>query len=172
MGQIKIVIAGAVNSGKSRFIRTVSDIDVLDTDAKTSDELKLIKKKTTVALDFGKVRMNSHTLYLFGTPGQRRFEFMWDILADGVKGLVLLVDSTAPQSFPETQKILRYFKEQGSLPYLVAATKQDLPRAMAVAPLRAALGIVPAIPVVPCIATQRNSVLSVLHTMVEKVLHR
>lgn len=170
MAKIKIVVTGAVNSGKSRFIKTISDIDVIDTDQRTSDELKLIKKQTTVAMDFGKVHLNGRTLYLFGTPGQRRFDFMWDILAGGVKGIVVLVDSTAPQSFPETQNIIRYFKDYGHIPYLVAASKQDLPRAMAPAPLRAVLGISPAIQVVPCIATQKDSIMSVLHTLVEGIL--
>ena len=78
---LRIVVTGGVGAGKTTFIRTISEIDVVDTDKRATDELAELKEKTTVALDFGKLTITpTQSLHLYGTPGQSRFDFMWDIL--------------------------------------------------------------------------------------------
>ncbi len=80
---VKMVITGPFNSGKTEFVRSISEIDVVSTERKlTSEAERDVKEDTTVAMDFGRITVdNDLVLYLFGTPGQRRFDFMWEILA-------------------------------------------------------------------------------------------
>jgi uncharacterized protein len=78
---MRLAIAGLVGAGKSTFIRSISEIEVVDTDRIATDETKDLKQKTTVALDFGKLQFSPDmAVHIYGTPGQSRFDFMWDIL--------------------------------------------------------------------------------------------
>lgn len=95
--QYKIIFSGPVGAGKTSAINCISDIEVVSTEAKASDDVKLIKEKTTVAMDYGQVLLSDTSkIHLYGTPGQARFDFMWDILSQGALGLVLIVDASAP----------------------------------------------------------------------------
>lgn len=81
MAILRVVVTGGVGAGKTSLIRTISEIEVVDTDKKATDEVRQLKEKTTVALDFGRLTIASNqSLHLYGTPGQLRFDFMWDIL--------------------------------------------------------------------------------------------
>ena len=89
MQTVKMVISGAVNAGKTEFIKAISEIEVVSTERRATDDTKLIKKETTVAMDFGRIAVaDDLVLHLFGTPGQKRFDFMWEILSEGMLGLV------------------------------------------------------------------------------------
>jgi len=100
MQTLKIVVTGPFASGKTELIQSVSEIDVVSTERKISQEAERIKQQTTVAMDFGRITIDDELiLYLFGTPGQRRFDFMWEILSEGMLGFVVLVDSTRPDTF-------------------------------------------------------------------------
>ena len=78
MQTLKMVVTGPFNAGKTEFIQSVSEIDVVSTERKISSEIERIKETTTVAMDFGRITVdNEMVLYLFGTPGQKRFDFMW-----------------------------------------------------------------------------------------------
>ena len=104
MKTVKMVITGPYASGKTEFIKSISEIDVVSTDTKVSEDTyeATIKGETTVAMDFGRITVDDDlVLYLFGTPGQRRFDFMWEILAEGMLGFVVMVDSTKPETFRE-----------------------------------------------------------------------
>ncbi len=91
---VKMVVTGPYSSGKTQFIRSISEIDVVATERKVSSEAEKIKDSTTVAMDFGRITVDKELiLYLFGTPGQRRFDFMWEILSEGMLGFVVMVDS-------------------------------------------------------------------------------
>ena len=93
----KVVIAGPVGVGKTTAVRAVSDVPVLDTEVRPSDTTRALKASTTVALDFGVTRLDdARTVHVYGTPGQERFDFMWDILACGCAGVMLLVDASDP----------------------------------------------------------------------------
>ncbi len=97
----KIIVTGPFNSGKTAFISTISDIEVVTTERKITTEDRGIKAETTVAMDYGRVELDGKVLHLNCTPGQARFDFMWEILAREMNGFIVLVDSTDPPSCPD-----------------------------------------------------------------------
>lgn len=174
MQTVKMVITGAVAAGKTEFIKAVSEIDVISTERKATDETSLLKKETTVAMDFGRIAVAEDlVLHLFGTPGQKRFDFMWEILSEGMLGLVVLVDSTRPDTFRETRRIIEFFTSYRKTPYIIAANKQDMQDAWATEDIRHSLRIDDKIKVVPCIAKDKETVkkvlLELLYTILESV---
>src|SRR5262245_44375852 len=126
MQTVKMVVTGPFSSGKTQFIQSVSEIDVVSTERKISSDAERIKESTTVAMDFGRITVDADLmLYLFGTPGQKRFDFMWEILSEGMLGFVVMVDSTRPETYREAKSILETFRAYAPTPYVVAANKQD-----------------------------------------------
>ncbi len=158
MQTVKMVVTGPFSAGKTEFIRSVSEIDVVSTERKISSAReKAVKESTTVAMDFGRITVDDDlVLYLFGTPGQRRFDFMWEILSEGMLGFVVMVDSTRPETFREARSILETFRAYAPTPYVVAANKQDLQEAWEVEDMRHALRLDPKVKLVPCTATDRE----------------
>ena len=173
MQTVKMVISGAVNSGKTEFIKTISEIEVVSTERRATDDTKLIKKETTVAMDFGRIAVGDDlVLHLFGTPGQKRFDFMWEILSEGMLGLVILVDSTRPETFRETNRIIDFFVSYRDTPYVIAANKQDRPNAWSPEELRLALRLPQETKVLPCVATNRDNVKNVLLELLYVILQQ
>ena len=163
MQTVKIVVTGPFNAGKTAFIQTGSEIDVVATERKISSEAEKVKETTTVAMDFGRITVDEDlVLYLFGTPGQRRFDFMWEILSEGMLGFIVLVDSTRPETFREARSILETFRAYAPTPYVVAANKQDMEDAWDIEDMRIALRLPPHVKLLPCIATDKKSVKNVL----------
>lgn len=168
---VKMVVTGPFAAGKTQFIRTISEIDVVSTEAKISRPEERVKDETTVAMDFGRITVDDDlVLYLFGTPGQRRFEFMWEILSEGMLGFVVVVDSTRPETFREARLILDTFRTYAPTPYVVAANKQDVEDAWSPEDLRIALRIDPRVKVLPCVATDKESVKNVLLELLYSIL--
>jgi len=92
-----ILFAGPVGAGKSQAIGTISDIDFVDTDVCATDETLMLKDRTTVAMDMGVMHLDGgDKIRIYGAPGQVRFDFMWDILLEQARGLVLLIDHSRP----------------------------------------------------------------------------
>lgn len=171
MQTLKMVITGPFNAGKTEFIRSVSEIDVVSTDKKISSELERIKETTTVAMDFGRITVdNEMALYLFGTPGQKRFDFMWEILSEGMLGFVVIVDSARPETFREARKILETFRAYAPTPYVVAANKQDCVDAWETDDMRIALRLNQDIKLIECVATKKDSVKNVLLELLYSIL--
>jgi uncharacterized protein len=158
----KVIVTGPFNSGKTTFISTVSDIDVVMTEKKITTEDRGIKNETTVAMDYGRVDVDNTILHLSGTPGQTRFSFMWEILAKEMNAFVVLVDATDRPSFPDAAELIGIFSGFHAVPYLVVANKSDLPGAATVAEVRSGINAGSDVMVVPCIATDRSSVRQVL----------
>lgn len=171
MQTVKMVITGPFSSGKTEFIRTVSEIDVVATERKISSEVEKIKESTTVAMDFGRITVDDDlVLFLFGTPGQKRFDFMWEILSEGMLGFIVMVDSTRPETFREARTILETFKAYAPTPYIVAANKQDSPDAWEVDDVRHALRLDPEVKIMPCVARNKESVKTVLLELLYGIL--
>lgn len=107
----KIVFAGPVGCGKTTAIQTLSDIQVVSTEAAASDEVRRLKKSTTVAMDYGVLKMpDGDQVRLYGAPGQRRFDFMWDILMKDAMGLVLLINAAASDPVSDLRFYLGEFR--------------------------------------------------------------
>ncbi len=164
----KVIVTGPFNSGKTAFVSTISDIDVVTTEKKITTEDRGIKSETTVAMDYGRVEIDGRILHLSGTPGQTRFNFMWDILAREMDAFIVLVDSTDRPSFPDAAELISLFSSFHSVPYLVAANKSDLPGAT-LDEVRRGTNAGPDVTVMPCIATQKSSVRRVLLQVIELI---
>ncbi|TET51300.1 MAG: GTP-binding protein [Anaerolineales bacterium] len=171
MQTVKMVVTGPFAAGKTQFVQTISEIDVVATERKLSRDSERIKNETTVAMDFGRITVDDDlVLYLFGTPGQRRFDFMWQILSEGMLGFVVVLDSTRPETFREARHILDTFREYAPVPYVVAVNKQDEKDAWSPEDLRIALKIASDVKVVPCVAIDRDSVKRVLLELLYSIL--
>ena len=172
---IKILLAGGFGVGKTTLVGAVSEIRPLRTEALLTegslgtDSTEGIEGKTTttVAMDFGRISLHSNlVLYLFGTPGQSRFWFMWDELAIGALGAVVLADTRRlADSFPA----IDYF-ERRAIPFIVALNCFDGARRYDPEDVRAALDLEPDQPVILCDARSRESAKDVLITLVEHVM--
>ncbi len=171
MQTVKMVVTGPFNAGKTEFIRSVSEINVVSTERKISSEAERIKETTTVAMDFGRITVDQDlVLYLFGTPGQKRFDFMWEILSEGMLGFIVMVDSTRPETFREARSILETFRAYAPTPYVVAANKQDMPDAWELNDIRLALRLSSNVKLLPCVATQKETVKTVLLELLYSIL--
>jgi small GTP-binding protein len=172
MQTVKMVVTGPFNSGKTEFIQTVSEIDVVSTERKITAEAEKVKESTTVAMDFGRITVDDElVLYLFGTPGQKRFDFMWEILSEGMLGFIVMIDSTRPETFREARSILETFRAYAPTPYVVAANKQDMDDAWDVDDMRIALRLDNEIPLLPTVARDKESVKSVLIDLLTDILN-
>ena len=165
----KIIVTGPFNSGKTAFIRTISDIDVVTTERRITTEDRGIKAETTVAMDYGRVELDGKVLHLHGTPGQARFDFMWEILAREMNGFIVLADSVDHPSFSEAGDLIDLFSNFHSVPYLVAANKTDLSGAASLLEVRRGTRAGSDITVMPCVATQKSSVRQVLLQIIELI---
>ena len=123
---MRLVVTGPVGAGKSTFIRAVSEIDVVDTDRRATDETSLLKETTTVGFDFGRLQFDPEmVLHLYGTPGQARFDFIWEELIAYAHAYILLVPAHRPAEFRKAQLIYEFMSDRVSLPMIVGVTHTD-----------------------------------------------
>jgi len=128
MANYKIIFSGPVGAGKTTAIASISDEPPVSTDASATDMTKKRKPTTTVALDYGVMELaDGEKIHLYGTPGQERFEFMWDILSSGGIGLVLLLDNTRADPFQDMRFFLDAFSDfVNNTKVVIGVTQMDI----------------------------------------------
>jgi signal recognition particle receptor subunit beta len=139
----KIIFAGPMGAGKTTAIAAVSDIAVVSTESAATDEVALRKANTTVAMDYGVLRLEGgSSVHLYGTPGQERFSFMWDILTEGGMGLVLMLDQARPDPLADLKlyhAAFRKFIDRTGGALVVGVSRMDLRPGSSVSPIRESL---------------------------------
>jgi len=170
MQSVKVVVTGPFNAGKTTFIKAVSEITVLSTERQISDTAGEGSGETTVAMDFGRITVSDDVvLYLFGTPGQERFSFMWETLSEGMLGFVLLVDAQDDDSLEDARTMIGFFRGMSDVPFVVAGNKVDGEND-SLRILRSRLEIEDDVPLLPVDARDKESVKSVLLGLLHRIV--
>lgn len=176
MKNIRVVITGTVGAGKSTFVKTASDVDIVEIERNISDgdQENQFKQTTTIAFDFGRLVLDTNkNLHLYGTPGQTRFDFMWDILIKGADAYILLVTANQPSSFAYAQDILAFMNDRVQVPMVIGLTHTDCAGALPVTEIVKHLGIVNAHPCPPILnidPRERASIMKALQVLTDQVV--
>lgn len=169
---MRLVVTGTVGAGKSTFIRSVSEIATVDTDRQATDEVAQLKKKTTVAMDFGRLQFApGMALHLYGTPGQSRFDFMWDILIRKAHAYVVLVDAHRPSDFRACRRMLAFMEQRVKIPMIIGLTHMDCQGAWSKENVAIALGFVDKKSQPPIVTVNANKKDSVVETLIVLIQH-
>jgi uncharacterized protein len=168
---MNLVVTGTVGAGKTTFIRSVSEIEVVDTDRKATDNVAQMKQNTTVAMDFGTLQFGEEmALHIYGTPGQVRFDFMWEILIDRAHAYVLLIAAHRPSEFHHARRIMNFMNRRAQIPMTIGITHSDCEGAWSKEDIALALGyqdIAQQPPIVLVNAEDGESVAMALISLVE-----
>ena len=154
----KILVTGPYNAGKSSFVHAVSE-----------RAISVDRLGTTVALDHGHIEYRGFSIDIFGTPGQERFDPILKVLGGEALGVILIVDSTQPESFPRAKKMLEETTKFG-LPYVVAANKQDLANALSPEEIRKRMNLPDDVPIIPTVANKGIGVYEVLDALIDLIM--
>jgi signal recognition particle receptor subunit beta len=173
MEVMRLVVTGPVGAGKSTFIRSVSEIEVVDTDRRATDHTAQMKSQTTTAFDFGRLQFGpTMALHLYGTPGQDRFDFMWDILIRKAHAYVLLVAAHRPHEFHYARRMLNFMTQRSKAPMIIGLTHSDLEEAWSADNIIPALGFLSPAKTPPIVTVQANQRASVAQCVLALVQYQ
>lgn len=170
--EIKIVFTGPMGAGKTTAIAAISDIELVSTETENNDRFGFDKDTTTVALDYGELAIDEGArVRLYGTPGQERFRFMWEILADGALGVVLLLDASHPEVLVQLDNYLAAFPEARASGCLVIGVGRcDAPAAMPLQRIQARMELGgDRLPVFRVDARRREDVILLVETLLSQL---
>lgn len=172
----KILITGPFNAGKTTLISFVSSEQLLSRDVETSDRLAQFKSLTTVGLDFGILHINDDLdVHLFGTPGQARFNFMWEVLSRGALGTIFLIDSSSQRAIDEGRLMYKYYCDHqyyhsnDHAPIIIGATKRDVAGARDLDVLAEALNV-HLHPIIPCDPRNKGDSKMLVSTLLQQII--
>lgn len=138
---LRLIVTGATGTGKSTLIRSVSEIEVVDTMQISTPKPSCLNPKNTIALDFGRLNFNpGMAIHLYGTPGQARFDFMWNLLIGRSHACLLLIGANRPGDFRDASRILAFMKARVQIPIIIGLTHTDCPGAWSKEDATIALG--------------------------------
>jgi signal recognition particle receptor subunit beta len=171
---LKVVVTGPLGAGKTTFIKSLSEGGIVPIDTATSEGRTLDKALKAIAMDCGWVPVDDNSLiYLFGTPENRRFDFMWEILAEGMLGFIVIVDSSIPETFLESKAIMETYRAYAPTPIVIALNKQDKAEAVTADQFRALSGVGDEVKIVPSVAlnpdSARNALLELIYLVLEEI---
>ena len=174
MNRYKIVISGPFAAGKTTFINTITEIDPVNTEAKTTHTNEAgVKNSTTVAMDFGRITIDGeNVLHIFGTPGQFRFNYMWSILGKDALGIIVVVDSAEQEKFDEARDMINFFRVKTDAPMVVALNQFEEKKGLKEDEVRKLLSLPNKIPIINCDARDKESVKYVLLDLLQLILAR
>jgi uncharacterized protein len=168
---MNLVITGTVGAGKTTFIRSVSEIEVVDTERKATDKVADLKQNTTVSMDFGTLQFGPEmAVHIYGTPGQTRFDFMWEILIERAHAYVLLIAAHRPSEFHHARRIMNFMNQRAQIPMIIGITHSDCENAWKSEDIALALGyqdITQQPPIVLVNAADEESVIMSIVTLVQ-----
>jgi signal recognition particle receptor subunit beta len=163
---LRVVITGAVGAGKTTCIRTISEMEVVDTEHRAKDETAFPKQSNSLEFDFGKLTIQpDQALYLYGTPGQPQFDFMWDMLIGKAHAHIHLVDVHRPDMFRQSRQILSFINSRTPIPKIIGLTHQDCEGAWESEDVALALGLFDATTRPPLVNLNANNVHSVIRAL-------
>ena len=169
---MNLVVTGTVGAGKTTFIRSVSEIEVVDTDRKATDDVANLKQNTTVSMDFGTLQFGDEmALHIYGTPGQTRFDFMWEILIERAHAYVLLIAAHRPSEFHHARRIMNFMNRQAQIPMIIGLTHSDCEGAWSTEDIALALGYQEITQQPPIVLVDANDGESVAMSLVALVEH-
>lgn len=170
--ELKLVFAGSMGAGKTTAIRAISEIEPITTEVENSDRNEFDKDQTTVAMDYGELTLSGgEKLALYGTPGQLRFDFMWQIVATGALGIVLLVDNSRPDPIADMTRFLTVFRSHAESGAVVVAIgrMEDHPKPTLEDYSFHLEGMHLIIPVMPADVRRRTDVIDVLEVLFHQI---
>jgi signal recognition particle receptor subunit beta len=172
MKHYKVVVTGPFAAGKTTFIHTITEIAPIQTEAKTTtDGESEVKNSTTVAMDFGRIEIDDENiLHIFGTPGQFRFNYMWNILSNDAIGIIIIVDSGDLSAFDDAKDMLNFFRVKSDASIVVALNHFKEKSHTNESELRKTMNIPQKIPVIDCDATSKESVKDVLLALLNLII--
>jgi uncharacterized protein len=170
---MRLIVTGAVGAGKSTFIRSVSEVNVVDIEPPATVKTSLFKEKATIALDYGRLNLGFGTaLQLYGTPGETKFDFIWDLLIRRADAGIVLVAANRPGDFRNARRFLAFINARVQIPIMIGLTHTDCPDAWSMEDVAIALGYAHQKTQPTMVAvnpTQKASVLEALMMLVEQV---
>lgn len=173
METMRIVVTGTVGAGKSTFVKTFSQTEVIETEKKATDDTSLLKKRTTVAFDFGTRNLSRNMeLQVYGTPGQSRFDFMWDLLIRRAHAYILLVAANRSSAFNDAREIISFMNHRVQIPMIIGMTCTDLPGALGQEHVMFGLGFMNDRNRPPIITVNPHDKMSVLEAIMVLMAHQ